>query len=292
MKTLNTYYTSPENLNSFIERNSIDDSSKLLIQVFSNENKLAFISDLTHFFLQNFPLASLIGATTDGEIKDGQVTTQTTVISFTLFEKVSLKTYISNEFEDYFQAGRDMATNTIESDSKVIISFIDGLLGNGEEYLNGINSINKEIIVAGGLAGDNGTFTQTYIFTKDEIYTQGVVGVSLSSSELKAFTDYGFNWLPIGQKLKITKADKNRVYMIDDKTAVETYSYYLGNDISEQLPSIGIEFPLILEKNGIEIARAVIGKNDDGSLLFAGNLHEMDEVRFGYGNANEILDKT
>ena len=292
MKTVNTYYTSLDNLSSFIQDNNILDSSRLLVQVFSSQNDYTFISDLTKFFSENFPLSSLIGSTTDGEIKDGQVSTNTTVISFTIFEKVTLKTYISNEFENYFQAGVDLATNIIEKDSKVIISFIDGLLGNGEEYLNGINSINQEIIVAGGLAGDNGTFTQTCVFTKDKIYEKGVVGVSLSSSSLKVFTDYGFNWLPIGQKLKITKADKNRVYTIDDKTAVETYGYYLGSDISEQLPNIGIEFPLILEKDGIEIARAVIGKNDDGSLVFAGNLHEGDEVRFGYGNADKILGKT
>ncbi len=292
MKTINTYYTSQDHLNNFIQQNNIHDSLKLLIQVFTCKNDLTFIRELTTFFLENFPLASLIGATTDGEIKDGHISTGKTVISFSIFEKVSLKTYISNEFENYFQAGSNLATEIIDDDSKVILSFIDGLAANGEEYLNGITSIHKEVIVAGGLAGDNGTFTQTYVFTKDAIYSHGVVGVSLSSPDLKVFTDYGFDWLPIGQKLKITKADKNRVYRIDDKTAVETYSYYLGSDISEQLPQIGIEFPLILEKNGINIARAVIGKNDDGSLLFAGNFHTMDEVRFGYGNADKILAKT
>jgi len=292
MKTINAYYSSLENLISFIQQENIKDSSKLLIQVFTSKNDFTFIDDLRNFFLKNFPVASLIGATTDGEIKDGHVSTGTTVISFTLFENISLKAYISNEFENYFQAGQNLATNIIEKDSKVIISFIDGLLGNGEEYLNGINTINKEIIVAGGLAGDNATFTQTYVFTKDTIYSNGIVGVSLSSPNLKVITDYGFNWLPIGQKLKVTKADKNRVYTIEDKTAVETYGYYLGSDISKQLPHIGIEFPLILEKNGIQIARAVIGKNDDGSLIFAGNLQNMDEVRFGYGNAHAILGKT
>jgi hypothetical protein len=292
VKTINTYYTSNEHLSNFIQQNGINDSENLLIQVFTHHNDLTFIRELTQFFLDNFPLASLIGATTDGEIKDGLVSTQTTVISFSIFQKTNLKTYISNEVENYFQTGLDLATKIIDDDSKVILSFIDGLLGNGEEFLNGINSINKEIVVAGGLAGDNGTFTQTYVFTKDTIYSHGVVAVSLSSPDLNVFTDYGFDWLPIGQKLKITKADKNRVYMIDDRTAVETYSYYLGREISEQLPRVGIEFPLILERDGMEIARAAIGKNDDGSLLFAGNFHHMDEVRFGYGNADKILGKT
>ncbi|XPV69845.1 MAG: FIST N-terminal domain-containing protein [Halarcobacter sp.] len=292
MKTINTYYSSNDDLNNFIKKNNIQDSSKLLIQVFTSKNDYTFIKNLTEFFSMNFPLASLIGSTTDGEIKDGEVSINSAVISFTIFEKVSLNTYISNKFDNYFEAGANLATNIIKEDSKVIISFIDGLLGNGEEYLKGIHSINKTIIVAGGLAGDNAMFTQTYVFTKDTIYLNGVVGISLSSFELKVFTDYSFNWHPIGQKLKITKADKNRVYTINNKTALETYNYYLGGDISKNLPHIGIEFPLILEKNGITIARAVIGKNDDGSLIFAGNLEEEDEVRFGYGQADAILGNT
>jgi nitrogen-specific signal transduction histidine kinase len=292
MKTLNTYYSSNENLNKFIQDNDIKDSSKLLIQVFTSENNYTFIETLLKNISTYFPLASLIGSTTDGEINNGFVSTKKTVISFTRFENVKLKTYITNEFENYFEAGKKIATELIDDNTKVIISFIDGLLCNGEEYLNGISNINKNIIVAGGLAADNGEFKQTYVFTKNHIYQDGIVGISLSSLNLTVFTDYSFNWLPIGQKLKITKADKNRVYTINDKTAVDTYNYYLGKSISEQLPAIGIEFPLIIEKNDVCIARAVIAKNNDGSLVFAGNLNEGDQVRFGYGNIDAILDKT
>ncbi len=292
MKTLNTYYSTYENLNNFIQDNNIKDSSMLLIQIFTSQNNYEFIETLLKKISNYFPFASLIGSTTDGEIKNGLVSTKETVISFTKFEDVKLKTYSTNKFENYFDAGKKIATELVKEDTKVIISFIDGLLGNGEEYLNGISNIHKDVIVAGGLAGDKGEFKQTYVFTKDSIYQDGIVGVSLSSLKLNVFTDYSFNWLPIGQKLKITKVDKNRVYTINDKTAVDTYNYYLGESISEQLPAIGIEFPLILQKNGVCIARAVIAKNDDGSLLFAGNLSEGDEVRFGYGNINAILDKT
>jgi len=292
MKTLNTYFNDIKNLEKFITDNLIEDSSKLLIQVFTHENNLSFIENITNYFLENFPLSSLIGSTTDGEIKDGLVSTNTTVISFTTFEQVTLKTEITNQFENHFQVGKSIASKIIKEDTKVIISFIDGLLGNGEEYIKGIESINKSIIVAGGLAGDNAKFENTYVFTKEKIYTKGFVAVSLSSKNLNITTDYSFNWVPIGQKLKITKSDKNVVYTINDRTALETYGYYLGHDISKNLPYVGIEFPLIVERNGIQIARAVIGKNDDGSLIFAGNLNVGDEVSFGYGNCNEILDKT
>ncbi|MBU1217435.1 diguanylate cyclase [bacterium] len=292
MKTVTTYFTSEAELKSFVEQNDLLDSPRLLIQVFTGNNDSVFIVKITDFFANHYPLSHLIGSTTDGEIKDGVVSTKKTVISFTLFETVKLKTYISDKFENYFQAGQNLASDLVGDETKVIISFIDGLAGNGEEYLKGIHNIAKSVIVSGGLAGDNATFTNTYVFTKDKIFSHGVVGVSLSSSSLNVFTDYTFNWLAIGRKLTITKASGNRVYTIDNRTAIDAYTYYLGEDIGERLPTVGIEFPLIIEKDGLNIARAVIGREEDGSLIFAGNLNVGDEVRFGYGDIDAILAKT
>ena len=292
MITLNTYYTSNELLNEFIEAHNLQDSSKLLIQIFTARNDFVFITKLTNFFSIHFPLSTLIGATTDGEIKDGYVSTDKTAISFSIFESVHLQSYISDSFDSYHQAGSNLASAVIRDNTKAIIAFIDGLRGNGEAFLEGIHTINPNITIAGGLAGDNATFTKTYIFTKESILSEGVVGVSLSSSSLNVYSDYSFNWIPIGKTLTITHAEDNRVYTIDDKSAVETYNYYLGKEVGGQLPMVGIEFPLIIQREGNLIARAVIAKESDDSLIFAGNLRNGDKVRFGYGDADIILAET
>ena len=292
MKTISAYYSSIEQMADFIQDNSIKDSSSLLIQIFTAKNERDFILELTAFFHSRFPLCALIGCTTDGEIKDGNVTTGQTVITFTQFEKSILCTCMIDNISDYYEAGKSIATNLIDENTKVIISFIDGLHGNGEEYLKGIHSLDSSIVVAGGLAGDNAKFEKTYLFTKDSICENGVVGVSLSSSSLHIFSDFSFDWQAIGKTLTITKADKNRVYMIEDKTAAEAYTYYLGEDIGKKLPGVAIEFPLIIQKNGLNIARAAISKKNDGSLVFAGNFHEGDKVRFGCADFESILNET
>jgi diguanylate cyclase (GGDEF)-like protein len=289
---VNSYYISETHLLEFIKQHTIQDSSSLLIQIFTATNELEFISNLIHFFNKRFPLSSLIGTTTDGEIKDGYVSTNQTVISFSQFEKTTLKVFITNTFEDYFEAGKLLASSLLQKDTKAIISFIDGLEGNGEEYLKGIAAISNEVIVAGGLAGDNAQFEKTYLFTKDTIYSKGVVGVSLSSPFLHIFSDYSFDWQAVGKTLTITKADKNRVYTIDDKTAVETYAYYLGDEVSKKLPQVAIEFPLMVKKNGLCTARASIATKDDGSLVFAGNFTKGDKVRFGCADFESILNET
>lgn len=292
MKTINSYYTSDVELLEFIEKNQILDSSKLLIQIFTAVNDSAFITTLMHLFKRYFPLCSLIGCTTDGEIKDGYVSTGKTVISFTLFDKTTLQIFLTNDFNDYFEAGRKLASKITTKNTKAIITFIDGLRGNGEEYLKGINATCSDVIVAGGLAGDNAKFENTYIFTKDALYSKGVVGVSLNSSALHVFTDFSFDWQTLGKTLTITQVDKNRVFKIDERTAVETYAYYLGENISKQLPKVAIEFPLIMQKNGIPIARAAISMNEDGSLVFAGNFSQGDKVRFGCADFDSILNNT
>jgi hypothetical protein len=89
--------------------------------------------------------------------------------------------------------------------------------------------------------------------------------------------------------MTITKASANIVYTIDEQKAVDIYEKYLGRDIAKKLPEIGIEFPLI-KKSDLNIPRAVIGKNDDGSLIFAGNLKTGDKVTFGYSNLEAMLE--
>ena len=88
------------------------------------------------------------------------------------------------------------------------------------------------------MAGDVSKVGVTYVFTKDFITSNGAVGVSLSSHRLYVHTDYNFNWTPIGKELTITKAEQNRVYTIDDKTACDAYAYYLGKDVASKIPNI------------------------------------------------------
>ena len=289
MKSVSTYYTDFVTLESFIKSKHILNSPSLLIQIFTAVNETVFIEEVLKNLTYLLPNAIIIGSTTDGEIMSGRVSTHQTVISFTAFEKTQLKIYTARHQKDGYFTGKTLANALVEKDTKLIIAFADGLNTNGEYFLEGINEVDKNVIVAGGLAGDNATFTQTYVFTKDEIISQGAVAVALNSRHLNVHNDYSFNWCRIGKPLTITKVIGNRVYTIDNRTAVDTYIHYLGDKMVEGLPAIGIEFPLITVRNGLNVARAVLVKHNDGSLSFAGNFSKGDKVQFGYGDTQEIL---
>jgi len=289
MKSINTYYYDKVALSGFIKLAGIENSSTLLIQVFTSQNDKTFINKLLNELKEVLPKAVIIGSTTDGEIMNGKVSTHKTVLSFTQFEHTTLQTHMESHKEDGFFSGQALAKALIGEDTKLMIVFSDGLHSNGDALLGGIHSIAPNMMIAGGLAGDNSTFVATYVFTNDGVVSNGAVAVAFNSKHLNVYNDYSFNWRRIGKELTITKVKNNRVYTIDNRTAVDTYIHYLGKEMAEGLPAIGIEFPLISTRDGMTVARAVLSKYDDGSLGFAGNLNVGDKVQFGYGDPLEIL---
>ena len=289
MQTFNTYYTDPQTFRTFLERHAIEDNDALMVQVFTSFEEEEEIIKMRDMIVSLLPSAQLIGATTDGEICSGKVTTHTNVISLTQFKKTRLKTAFVPRCEESYKSGHLLAEALVEADTKVLITFSDGLNCNGEDYLNGIASVSEDVVVAGGLAGDNARFQATYVFTKDAISSRGSVGLALMNPDLHVYTDYSFNWLPIGNEMVVTKVDGNRIFTINGLPAKEIYTKYLGEDVARKLPAIGIEFPLIIQKENGGIARAAISKHDDGSLTFAGSFQVGDKVTFGYGDAEMVL---
>ncbi|MFT5835767.1 MAG: diguanylate cyclase (GGDEF)-like protein [Sulfurimonas sp.] len=293
MKTFTQAIASCNEIESFVQSNSINDSSRLLIQLFSGTTDIDTIKEFQAFFQINFPKASFIGSTSDGVINNTNIYAKDrSTIVFSTFQNTDLVSMLIKNYDGYqdnSQLGKTIASTLISENTKLLITFTDGIYTNGEEYIKGIESVNKNISIAGGMAGDNGKLEKTYIFDKKDIASNGVIAVGLNSKSLQVTTDYSFDWLPIGKKLKITKAIKNRVYEIDGISAVNLYARYLGEELSARLPQIGIEFPLILNQDGVSIGRAAILKHDDGSLTFSGNIAEGEIVRFGVGNAEMII---
>ncbi len=294
MKTLNLEYESKEQIENFILEHNFIYEENILIQIFTAVHDKEFILCLKKSILNLLPKASIIGATTCGEISNSGSLTNSTILSFSTFKNTKIHTEIIEHTTSSFHTGQSITKRlpyNQNEDLKLIISFTDGLNTNGEEYLNGISSINENIIVSGGLAGDNEKFLETFVFTQDGITNNGAVAAAFYNKDLKVFTDYSFNWEAVGKKHIVEKSDKNRVYQISGRTPVSFYEHYLGDDISRLLPAIGIEFPLVIKKDDVTIARSILAKHDDGSLSFAGNIPQGSVVQFGHGDVQMIINK-
>lgn len=290
MKTDICLIETPSQLDDFCKERKIYDHDRLLIQVFLGTPNREAVQNIQHILQKRFPHAHVIGATSDGAIMEGRVVEAGhTVLSFTRFEYTRLRTaLVHNTREDCAGMGEELARKLLDDETRAVLCFTDGLYTNGEEFLNGFSRNYPEVVVAGGMAADNGTLKETYVFTLTEYTRNGAVGAALDNPDLRLHLQYGFDWIPIGKRMKITRSRKNRVYEIDGEPAYKIYAKYLGNDIARSLPLTGIEFPLIFERSDTVIGRAVIQKLPDGSLVFAGDIAKGETVRFGVGNSELI----
>lgn len=277
-------------LQEWVDSCEIFDPRKVLVQIFSGVVEEEALRQLAKLLHAKLPHATIVGATTSGEILNGVMHDNSILISMSAFEKTQLKSIHLIEGESW-KMGCDIANKIIDDDTKCILMFADGLGCNGEYLLGGINqSVSHEIVIAGGMAADNGVFSKTYCLHGGDVFQRGVVAVALSNPELEVFHTYNLSWRPIGQKMVVTKASGNVVFEIDHHPIKEIYAKYLGEAIVKKMPASTIEFPLILQSGGIDIARSMIALVDNGGIMYAGEMPEGVEVRFGIGSPSLIRE--
>ncbi|WP_160685809.1 diguanylate cyclase [Clostridium sp. C2-6-12] len=289
MKQYGIVYTNFEEMNSFIKKQNINNNENILIQVFTSTVKIEFINKLIKEIVALLPNAEIIGTSTAGEIFLGNAFDNTTVISFTVFEEVQVKAKLFNGNKEY-EVGVEISKELIEEDTKVIILFSNGLLVNSWEVIQGIGLENHNVIICGGQAGDNGYLKETLVFTKEGVTKSGIAVASLTGKNLIVTTELNFSWSPIGKIMTVTKAVKNRIFTIDNVKAIEIYRKYLGDEVADELPMSATEFPLIIKKSDIDIARVAFRCYKDGSLGFLGNVEIGDKIQFGYGNVGMLKE--
>ena len=269
------------------EVDKINSSSNVLIQLFCGdlENLEEYVKKLNDVFKDKI----IIGATTDGEIEGSNILENSVICVASIFEKTSLSASF-DESIDEFEVGKNLIKNVLKENTKAIISFSTAIDFNIERFLKGVNEfLQDNVIFSGGVAGDNSNFKETYVVFKDKIIKRGAVAVSLNSDDLEVSNFYNFGWRGVGIGHIITKAKDNVIYEIDGISAVDFYKRYLGEEAAKELPKIGMIFPLIVKRNGKEVARAVLEKRNN-ALVLAGNVKEGEIVKIGIGDKEKILD--
>ncbi len=283
-------YESKHSLQEFIKKN-ITNSDTLMIQLFfadSNTQKIETILSTLNTYL---PSSHIIGSTTDGSVLNANSLTYETIISFTHFEKSTLKhTLVEFEMQKEEQAAQKIVDTILTPKSKVLFIFADGLTCNGEKLIRAIDAHYPKLVIAGGLAADNAEFVSTIVCDNSGYSSKGIVALAIESDSLHVNTQFNFDWKPLGKEMKITKCDANRVYEINHISAFETYKKYLGENAAKRLPAVAVEFPLIIKGDKMPIARAALSSHEDGSLSFAGSFHEGQNVQLAIGNAEKIMN--
>lgn len=242
----------------------------------------------------------LIGASSCGEIlfdnKEEVVSDKGAVITLTdikpeyfSIQSFSRENQTSVNFGELI--GQTIKNNEFPASAIIVAS---GLSLDGQALVeSAVKVVGNDLVMFGGLAGDDSKFENTVVFDEDTLLENGAKLLLLNKNKIKVSGIASSGWIGLGADLTVTKSEGNTVYTIDDKPALDVYKEYL-NVTDEEMPAIGIEFPLMIKhKNGNTALRAVLGINrDDRSLIFAGSVVQGSKVTFSSSPGFEVINKT
>ena len=208
----------------------------------------------------------IIGATSSGEFMNGHQTEGESVIMLLdinknnyciLFEDIGERTL--------YDAAKNMTMAALQRFNAPAFILCSTLLSANGKMLDGetlVRSIEKiagpQVNMFGGMAGDDITFTGTYVFIQGQSTDYGMAALVLDEEKISLHGMAISGWKPMGVYRNITKSEGNLVYTIDGQPALEIYLRFLGKDISsaaDQIQfynSIGVHYPFQIERKNRE----------------------------------------
>ncbi len=299
MKQLNYSISTIESLNEVLHSDEIGMSSNShsqLIQIFSAKNDKEWFVALGDAIRCVFPEATVVGASSVGEIKDGKLYTDSTIVAFSFFDSSSL-----HVFSYECLAGcEDVVGKSLFNDIDALNFGVRGVLllsnpvnNDSSRFFNSFTSCGLSYPVFGGGAGDYANMRKTLVYDGKNCYSQGVVAVVFSGENLfiEPFTYLG--WHPLSKEMTVTEVDHMSLKKIDGCPAFSVFKNYLDVKYNDSFFQNVLEFPLLIERNGQLVARVPFFVNEkDDSIEFLADIKEGEKFRIGYGNPRTIIDES
>lgn len=175
--------------------------------------------------------------------------------------------------------------------------FGEGLVTSYADVVRGVQEIlGTSFLIAGGMAGDDLRFAQTYQYFNHRVLSQAVVGVLLGGSiQMGVGIEHGF--APISRPRRITRAHANILYELDRQPAASVYEEYFGPDVVQRMRADGstrqgIAYPLGIQPETTDywLLRNVVSFGEDGSLSCSGEILEGSWLQLMIGNKKLALE--
>jgi len=159
-------------------------------------------------------------------------------------------------------------------------------------FCDAFSDINPEIkIFGGGAFNPDVNNDEACVFSKVRGYTsKGVVFLLVGGDDLNVMSTFITGWKPLGRKFKVTKSSGCMLQELDGCPAYDAYYKYLNIPNNEHFFNNTLEFPFFYRHHGIDILRAPIASNEDGSLTMTADIDTNVTARIAYGDPWTILE--
>lgn len=274
-------------------RTSAASARSVLVQVYCATLDGAEYEGVRAAILDACPRAVIVGATTVGEIVDGQSLTGRTVVGLTFFENSSLAAHaLSCERGGEAETGHALARAIAAYPAPVsgVLLLATPLSIDASALLQGMEQAGLSCPVFGGGAGDYAAMQSSRVFHDDRFIDSGAVVVVLAGDDLHLSVETYLGWRALSRPMRITGLDGLVVTEVDGKPAADIYKRYLGLRDGDNFFLNALEFPFLMERESGLIARVPIAVTEGGGLQFVADIRQGEAFRLGYGNPALIAE--
>jgi hypothetical protein len=297
MKAKSIKVKSPEEIKTVLENSMVDDFKPTLAIVFLSvsQDRKAICEVLDAHGI------SIFGATTSGEFIDEETEKGSTVMLLLDMNKEHFQIYLDEYPEkNYRETAAGIAKKAKAKFSKPAF-LISGshMETDAEQLLFGFEDIaGKEVNVYGGMASDDYTFTEQFVFTNGMESKQGIVALALDENKILIKGKATCGWKAVGTEKVVTKSEGNHVFTVDDVPVLDLTAKYGGlqnvsPDNTGLLLEIAANLPLQLQREkGDPVMRPglVIDWNDR-SYYCSGSVPQGSKVRFSIPPDFDVMEK-
>lgn len=241
---------------------------------------------------ERFADVDLVISSTAGNIYDETLLDDVIVANLIQFEHTKVKTDVLKfEERDGYDLGVKLG-ELVEVENTAYSLIFSSMGINADQILKGFNSIVKgRVPMSGGVAGDNYDFVKTIVGVNDDVDENQLVLVSFLGDRLHTQHGSKGGWDIFGPERKVTKCERNILYEIDGKPALDLYKKYLGEK-SVELPISALHFPLayIDPITNEYIVRGVQNIDEENkSMILFGDLQNGDTIQLMKANMDRVI---
>ena len=270
--------------------------SNVVFQIYSDSLDRGQIDLVCDVISQNFPAAICMGCSTNGNIVEGRLSNASISIICTIFEypttKVKLLQYTLNS-ETALDVVDEIKNQIKENPWVKAVEMQLTIRGMSlTPFCDAFKGIDPSIAIFGGGAfNPDLNRDDACVFSNVKGYSErGVVVLLIGGEDFNVYTTHIAGWKPLGREFLVTKAHNALLYELDGKPAYDAYHRYLNIMKDEHFFNNTLEFPFFYKHHGINILRAPISCNEDGSLVMTSDIDENVKARLAYGDPWTILD--
>ena len=244
---------------------------------------------------------AIYGSTTNGEFIDEETEKESTAILLMDIKREHFKIYLEEyPNKNYRETAKSIASKAKKEFKKpAFLIAASHLETDAEQLLYGFEDIiGKHVNVFGGMAGDDYTFSDQFVFTNGKESNIGTVALALDEDNIKIKGVATCGWKAVGTEKTVTKSEGNHVYTVDNIPVLDITVKYGGleNVTPENenlLLEIAANFPLQLHRDkGDPVMRpGLVVDWSDRSFYCSGSVPQGSKVRFSLPPDFDVMDK-